>query len=1328
MLAPLATAEEIDVLQAEEAVQVCSSTSSSRSSNRTSSSAWSSEMTAGTAPNNDDDADADEDDAHRLLAIVGKNSSEQFSEIASETNEKELLSKGAHLHLSNSADFGNDIQMLATRLSQMLMSTKGCLPPPPSSSTSSILVDWLRGSSFDSKQNLMEDNKSEEEEEEEELNIGGDKLFFLPMASSITFGRRRKSRHGSSSSGGRATDDVAVVMQNDDEHQLPSGGQLLNSVSQQQQQQQQQQNLLFTTPPSPKTRAANQSFYLSQIARQPMSLQCLKYDSGFGSIFSSSLSTTPFSGSATVATLNNNHNGNSNNHNNHNDNNNNNNNNNNNSTVNLPLPPPPPYRRISLPSSRPLRIYRSYSDSKHRNCRRFDGYHYSPCCGWSAASSRSPSPSMSTVSCPEYGDLQDKLHRLESDRESLSLQVSVLAEQVGAQTEKIKDLESMLEDKKTKLDSTEEMLHEELVTRSSLETNKLDLMAEISNLKLKMAALEREKYEREQQLKTAKNEIAQLQKIVRERQDELDNNAHLPSSAFDANDISRLVRKLRTRTDEVDKLRLAVQNLLTKNVEKEHQIEHLQKCIDLETIRNFQNRSSSRTDHFCSSVPRSLSSTRACDFYSNQEMDFNDHLRKLLLNDSQAKHSSSAQENFLFDDCCYRSGMAMTMMNANNNNNNSNNSCSCEYNNNNNGHSLPNYSINYCSPNLSNMAPVLAPSSPYLSKAVASRGACVGSVGGGSHPSTLAMAANHYAHGQHSGNVVVNNHNDTCYTTARQLAAELDQLAVNFPRPTLDSIYQTGSLPRQITLGTSKKFENGDTGELKYENSEEYLHLHLQQQQQQQQQQQYRWGLNCLKPLVSHRLKTHGKMYSCSVPNLGRRKSDDEDQSSDGIELNILYNTMQSNLNCCTVTDNDDTTSIRSTARFSEQQPFKRGRKYSSLRNFVSKIKRSTSEEIRLTNDQQSKLKQEVVASSRLGRKAFDIHGTTTMDTRADRLSFLKPPMSAFCKWDVDQLSEWLCELGLSCYITDCRRNVQSGRHLINMNDVEVEKILGMKNPLHRKRLKIALSAIESAGTVVKVAERMDFHQTLRWLDDIGLPQYRESFANYRIDGIMLDELTVDDLLYMHITSALHHASIRRGIQMLRMSGYSLNRLNRKFDPHVVTRGSCASSVQFWTQHCISEWLRSSDLTEFTPNLMCSGIHGALMVLDPTFTAESLAAVLQIPQQKTLLRRHLATQFTNLIGADLIAAKRQFLAQSEMPILSPLLKVKLQKKSGFSLTKKKGKHEIFYESGELVCPIAKASLSSLLQFDQQDKFKKPSARNRPTVSEKLLDKLTSTNV
>ena len=51
---------------------------------------------------------------------------------------------------------------------------------------------------------------------------------------------------------------------------------------------------------------------------------------------------------------------------------------------------------------------------------------------------------MSTVSCPEYPELQEKLHRLAMARDSLSLQVSVLNEQVGVQKEKIRDLESLL--------------------------------------------------------------------------------------------------------------------------------------------------------------------------------------------------------------------------------------------------------------------------------------------------------------------------------------------------------------------------------------------------------------------------------------------------------------------------------------------------------------------------------------------------------------------------------------------------------------------------------------------------------------------------------------------------------------------------------------------------------------------------------------------------------------------------------------------------------------------------------------------------------------------
>ncbi|KAJ0056195.1 hypothetical protein NL108_003497, partial [Boleophthalmus pectinirostris] len=55
---------------------------------------------------------------------------------------------------------------------------------------------------------------------------------------------------------------------------------------------------------------------------------------------------------------------------------------------------------------------------------------------------------------------QERLSRLEGDKESLILQVSVLTDQVEAQGVKISDLESSLEEHQLKLNSTEEMLQQ----------------------------------------------------------------------------------------------------------------------------------------------------------------------------------------------------------------------------------------------------------------------------------------------------------------------------------------------------------------------------------------------------------------------------------------------------------------------------------------------------------------------------------------------------------------------------------------------------------------------------------------------------------------------------------------------------------------------------------------------------------------------------------------------------------------------------------------------------------------------------------------------------
>ncbi|GAA6106200.1 liprin-beta-1 isoform X1 [Tachysurus ichikawai] len=59
------------------------------------------------------------------------------------------------------------------------------------------------------------------------------------------------------------------------------------------------------------------------------------------------------------------------------------------------------------------------------------------------------------------GDIyQDRLNRLETDKESLVLQVSVLTDQVEVQGEKIRDLDLCLEEHREKLNSTEEMLQQ----------------------------------------------------------------------------------------------------------------------------------------------------------------------------------------------------------------------------------------------------------------------------------------------------------------------------------------------------------------------------------------------------------------------------------------------------------------------------------------------------------------------------------------------------------------------------------------------------------------------------------------------------------------------------------------------------------------------------------------------------------------------------------------------------------------------------------------------------------------------------------------------------
>jgi len=209
-----------------------------------------------------------------------------------------------------------------------------------------------------------------------------------------------------------------------------------------------------------------------------------------------------------------------------------------------------------------------------------------------------------------------------------------------------------------------------------------------------------------------------------------------------------------------------------------------------------------------------------------------------------------------------------------------------------------------------------------------------------------------------------------------------------------------------------------------------------------------------------------------------------------------------------------------------------------------------------------------------------------------------------------------------------------------------------------------------------------DCSWVMRWLDDVGLPQYKDSFIEARVDGRLLNLLTVDDLSYLKVSNLLHHYSIRRGIQVLRQNNFQPDCLKRRGVPEEADN----DGVTLWTNHRVMEWLRQVDLAEYAPNLRGSGVHGGLLVLEPKFNVELLAALLSIPSSKTLLRRHLSIHFSDLIGRDLMSEKRQLESEPNYQPLTPTAKHK-SKHSQFTLKRKKSKSEFDAEDC-LVCPLS----------------------------------------
>ncbi|XP_076848640.1 liprin-beta-2 isoform X11 [Brachyhypopomus gauderio] len=731
---------------------------------------------------------------------------------------------------------------------------------------------------------------------------------------------------------------------------------------------------------------------------------------------------------------------------------------------------------------------------------------------------------------------QERLSRLEGDKESLVLQVSVLTDQVEAQGEKIRDLENSLEEHQHKLNSTEEMLQQELLSRTALETQKLDLMDEVSFLKLKLVGMEErqnhaterqqnaegllqelrllknkvnvledEKSQCERKLKATKVEISSLQQLLQCKNAEIETlQTQLLARAPVSVDSSE-------RDQELQKLKAGMELLIAANDEKDRRIEEL--SLLLSQCRQFR-------DGTTLSQPPALTTAQI----SSEEDEKNGGVRtKDLAVTAHSELTSSVSSPLL----------ASTMS-------------------------------THKETELRSQPRHLSSSMEDLKGGVAQKAV--------------------------SG------------TPLQSVCSE--KTAHSDFRPQMGVITQTeGTMSDTLGPKAPESNENSD--------------------------------LNLL------------RCRSASAPVLGKTERLQDTSTSDSSPV-------------LSRGDSDQQSPV----------PQEAVRSNKSIRRLWGRIRRT----------QSGGLQGDDLEPTEFRRGGFRATAGPRLARTPDSARAARDMTVPFSKWTTEQVCGWLEDYGLGQYVNLTRQWVASGQTLLLATPQEFEKEMGIKHPLHRKKLQLALRSFTSK-TMEKSSE-LDHIWVTRWLDDIGLPQYKDQFHESRVDGRMLQYLTVNDLLFLKVTSQLHHLSVKCAIHVLHVNKFNPYCLRRR--PGDENKTSPSEVVQ-WSNHRVMEWLRSVDLAEYAPNLRGSGVHGGLIILEPRFSSETLAMLLNIPPQKTLLRRHLATNFNNLVGTQAQQEKREYANASGHTPLTATAKVR-PKKLGFTnfshLRKRRPD-----DSADYICPV-----------------------------------------
>ncbi|XP_008109703.1 liprin-beta-1 isoform X10 [Anolis carolinensis] len=816
------------------------------------------------------------------------------------------------------------------------------------------------------------------------------------------------------------------------------------------------------------------------------------------------------------------------------------------------------------------------------------------------------------------GDVyQERLARLENDKESLVLQVSVLTDQVDAQGEKIRDLELCLEEHREKLNATEEMLQQELLSRTSLETQKLDLMAEVSNLKLKLTAVEKdrldyedrfrdteglmreinelrlkvgemdnERIQYEKKLKSTKEELASLKDKLEQKEAEIkclqEKLVHpVKGEVLDIND----------RDIEVQKMKKAVESLMAANEEKDRKIEELRQSLnrykkvqDMVILAQVKK----GKDDECEELANSGSISVAL---SDDAQNLSEPEKSSSPTPGSPNHEEFGAKTPEEDSLQIHTSVLQV--------------------------SIPSFSPSFKHSD-EPADKVNAQSEMEVRDQVSEKNTPVSSI-----EAQLG---------------------DTKLTSALQKSSSLG----NLKKESTD-----GKAPGQKQEESKTPTDCSKYGTLPPKSPGE----------------EDAFGTRKARSSFGRGFfKIKSNKRTASAPNLDRSRSasaptlaETEKGFADHLDLAGLPPQPKGTVGGTLTPPSPDS---RKKAR--------------GIKKLFGRLRRSQSTTFNPDDMTETEFKRggtRATAGPRLGWSR-DL-GQTNND--------LDMP---FAKWTKEQVCNWLQDQGLGSYIGNGKHWILSGQTLLQASQPDLEKELGIKHPLHRKKLQLALQALGSEEE--NSHGKLDYNWVTRWLDDIGLPQYKTQFDEGKVDGRMLHYMTIDDLLSLKVVSVLHHLSIKRAIQVLRINNFEPNCLRRRpSDENNFT----PSEVSQWTNHRVMEWLRSVDLAEYAPNLRGSGVHGGLMVLEPRFNVETMAQLLNIPPNKTLLRRHLATHFNLLIGQEAQLQKREAMESPDYVLLTATAKIKPKKLafSNFGNLRKK-KQDV---GEEYVCPMELGQASGI---------------------------------